>query len=302
MIEGSAKRALWDHLELPTWGVFVAVYGGWASLMYFGEALPWWLFCPLGAVLIGWHGNLQHELMHGHPTRWQVLNNALGWAPLGLWMPYHVYREGHLRHHAVDHLTQPGEDPETYYYSPDRWAHFGHFRRAILIANNTFSGRILIGPMLAAGQFFRAECVLLLQGNFSHVRGWFVHIALAGVMLYVLETRYGIASWYYIAGVAYPGLSLALVRSFLEHKPSGVADERTVIVEAGLFWRHLFLNNNLHVVHHDDPGLPWYRIPAVYRAGRAAILERNGGYLFNGYGDVIMRYLFRPKDLPVHPG
>ena len=36
---------------------------------------------------------MQHEALHGHPTRYQWLNDQLGYASLWLWLPYRVYRE-----------------------------------------------------------------------------------------------------------------------------------------------------------------------------------------------------------------
>jgi fatty acid desaturase len=63
----------------------------------------------------------------------------------------------------------------------------------------------------------------------------------------------------------------------------------------------MFLNNNLHMLHHAEPGLAWYRLPARYRAERARLLAANGGYLMRGYAEVFARYLLWPKERPVHP-
>lgn len=62
----------------------------------------------------------------------------------------------------------------------------------------------------------------------------------------------------------------------------------------------LFLNNNLHVVHHRWPGEPWYRLPRLYRAGREEVLAQ-GGPVYAGYGGVAARYLLRPHDRLIHP-
>jgi len=105
----------------------------------------------------------------------------------------------------------------------------------------------------------------------------------------------------YIALFAYPGLSLAMVRSYAEHRPAAEPAHRIAVVEAGRVMRLLFLNNNYHLPHHDRPGLAWYDLPAYYRANRGAFLERNAGYLFAGYGEQVRRFLLRPKDEPVHP-
>ncbi len=63
----------------------------------------------------------------------------------------------------------------------------------------------------------------------------------------------------------------------------------------------LFLNNNLHVVHHMHPRMPWYRLPGLYRANKARYLGRNGGYRYDSYAEIFRRYLFRAKDPVPHP-
>lgn len=295
------ERPLWDRLELPTWLLIISIYGGWVALMMNGATLPWWLFCPLGAVVVAWQGSLQHELLHGHPTRWTLFNSLLGWAPLNLWMPYHVYCESHLEHHRVETLGEPKKDPESYYFLQQDWNSLCPVRRTLLRINNTMLGRAVVGPMIGITRFALAELGLLIKGDFSHLPGWIFHAALATAMLYGLQNYFGIPAWLYAIGVAYPSTSFILMRSYLEHRPSEIPGHRTVIVEGSWFWRLLFLNNNLHVCHHDEPGVAWYRLPAIYRENREAILERNGGYLFRSYGEVARNYLFRMKDTPVYP-
>src|SRR3546814_16676388 len=92
--------------------------------------------------------------------------------------------------------------------------------------------------------------------------------------------------WQYLLLFVYPGIALSLVRSFPEHQARPEVSERSVIVESGPLMSLLFLNNNLHLVHHDKPGLPWYRIPAFYRQRRDLFLASNGGYHFKGYREV----------------
>ena len=297
-----ADLPFWDRLELPTWAVIIAVYSAWGGLMFTGNDLPWWVFCPLGAVIVAWHGSVQHELLHGHPTRSVWLNSLMGWAPLGLWMPYHVYKESHLTHHWVNTLTNPIEDPESYYFLPSDWARLCPVRRGLLRINNTLLGRVTIGPMISLIRFGLSEIRRMAKGDFSRLPGWVFHMALSVAMLYGLEQYLGIPAWYYAVGCAYPGISFILVRSFLEHRPSDNPDHRTAVVEGGLFWSLLFLNVNFHVPHHEQPDVPWHRVSGLYRDNKDAILQRNGGYKFNSYAEVARYYLFSPKDVPVYPG
>ena len=101
----------------------------------------------------------------------------------------------------------------------------------------------------------------------------------------------GMPVWVYVACFVYPGMSLAMVRSFAEHRAAAEPERRTAIVENARILGPLFLYNNLHVAHHMRGGLPWYQIPAFYRLNRAALIERNGGLVYRSYFDVARRYL-----------
>ncbi len=100
---------------------------------------------------------------------------------------------------------------------------------------------------------------------------------------------------------AYLGLSILKLRTFLEHQAHVRASGRSVIVERGGVFGFLFLNNNLHVVHHMHPQVAWYDLPALYRSRKAHYLRRNGGYFYGSYGEVFRRYLWTAKDPVVHP-
>jgi fatty acid desaturase len=63
----------------------------------------------------------------------------------------------------------------------------------------------------------------------------------------------------------------------------------------------LFLNNNLHVVHHMHPRVAWYRLPALYRARADHYLARNDGYRYASYAEVFRRHFLRAKDPVPHP-
>ena len=288
--------------EWPTWAILAAVHGGWLALTWHAAALPWWVVLVAGGWLTAWHGSLQHEAIHGYPTRSPRLNAALVWLPVGLWMPYAIYRETHVEHHESAHLTDPAADPESFYVSAQGWARMGRLRRALHVINQTLAGRLSIGPAVIAGRFWLAEARRLLRGDFAHARTWAAHVA--GVALVFAWTagvcEMSIAA--YVALFAWPGLSLTLLRSFAEHEPASEEDRRTVIVESGLFGSLLYLNNNLHAVHHAFPGVPWHAIPAARRAHRDRFDGPGGPRVHRGYAAIARRWLLRPRDCPMHPG
>lgn len=286
------------RLEGPTWALIVAIYGGWGMLTWHFGALPLWVALPAGAWLLAWHGSLQHEIVHGHPTRSAFINGAIAAPPLCLWMPFGAYRRSHLQHHRTTELTCPHDDPESFYLTAEQWRRTGRPIRWLLIANNTLLGRLTLGPAITAGRFWHKELASILAGDFGHWRMLLAHVAAVAAVLTWVTMVTGMALWAYLL-IVYGGLSLTLLRSFLEHRPAARRQDRTAIVEAGLLWRLLFLNNNLHVLHHEHPGLPWYALGRRYKAEGADLRASNGGYVFSGYGDVARRYLISPKDYPV---
>ena len=77
--------------------------------------------------------------------------------------------------------------------------------------------------------------------------------------------------------------------------------ERVAIVESNTLMGVLYLYNNLHLVHHRSPTLPWYRNPAKWRAQRAEMLATNRDFYYRGYLEIARRFLFRPVFDPAHP-
>ncbi len=102
----------------------------------------------------------------------------------------------------------------------------------------------------------------------------------------------------YIAGVAWVGGALTLLRSFAEHRwsPEG---SRSAVVRSGPVMSLLFLNNNLHFTHHERPGEPWYRLPAVHRTIDGDAQAASGAGLYASYVELARRYAFRSFDSPV---
>jgi len=287
--------------EFPTWILLSAIYGGWFIVTWNFAILPWWVALPTGAWFVAWHNSFQHEALHGHPSRHAWLNDLLAWPPLCLWIPYPVYRDSHRAHHQTPSLTDPFDDPESWYLPRAQWEQAGTFNRAILVFNNTLVGRVTIGPWLAAGVLCKGQLLSILAGDRRYSGIWLLHLALCGLMLTWLWLVCAISPLDYVLMFAWPGLSLSLIRSFYEHRPSQNQDGRTVIVDAGFPMSLLFLNNNLHMIHHDRPDIPWFALPMIYRRHRDDILRRAGDFYFpGGYLEIARRFALRPKDQPVH--
>ncbi len=287
-------------VEWPTVGLTVGCYVLWGLATAYYDTLGPLLFVLAAAPLVTLHSSLQHEALHGHPTRSAKLNEALVYLPLGLLFPYRRFKSVHLQHHNNSVLTDPYDDPESFYYALNDWRELPPLLKRLLAFNNTFFGRFTIGPAVMAVGFVGRDMQLMRAGDREVVRGWAHH--LAGLLLVLAWTSVicGIPLWLYLL-TAYLGISLLNLRTFAEHQAHESEGARTAIVEASPFFALLFLNNNLHFVHHENPRVPWYRLPALYRAHREDYLAANEGYRFSGYGEVIWRYLFRPKAPVPHP-
>lgn len=289
-----------SKIEWLTVALIAAVYLIIGSLVWFHTILPWWLILPIGSYAACLHSSLQHEILHGHPTRNRRLNEALVFIVPHLWLPYGRYRDTHLAHHNDVNLTDPELDPESYYVLPDNWSALPGFKRALFKFNNTLAGRMLIGPAVGIYQFWSKEIMLMVRGKRDIVKCWGL-FALSCIIVISFVVWAGMPIWQYILLIAYPAVSLALVRSYCEHQAAEDVGARTIVVEASPFWALLYLNNNLHIAHHDRPTLPWYQLPAYYRAQRAAFLAKNKNYLMLGYGEIFRRYFFTPKEQIAYP-
>ncbi len=284
-----------QHWEWQTLAVAATLYLIFAALSLNHEALPWWVLVPAGGYLTAWHGSLQHEAVHGHPTPSPALNELLVFPSLWLWLPFRLYRETHLKHHKTKVITDPLDDPESFYLTPAQWAASRKPRRLILIINNTLAGRLALGPALCVKALLAQESRRFLGGDYSHARAWMIHACGCALLIAWTYGVCGISLMEYIAWFAYPGLSLTLMRSFAEHQASFDHDDRTVTVKCGPLFSLLYLNNNLHSLHHAEPKLAWYRLPA---RARECPRER---YVFRGYGQIAAHYLLRPKEPVQYP-
>jgi len=95
------------RVEWPTVALSLAIYTTWILTTLYHARIGLALTILVGAWTTAWHNSLQHEIIHGHPTRWRRLNTLLAVAPLSLWLPFESYRQSHLAHHNGDlHVTE----------------------------------------------------------------------------------------------------------------------------------------------------------------------------------------------------
>jgi fatty acid desaturase len=301
MMKGTGLRSKGVlRVELPTFFLVAGCYLVWGIGTTFAAAL--WL--PLGIALTtlaaALHSSLQHEIIHGHPFRQKWLNEALVFPALTLCVPYKRFRDSHLAHHTDAVLTDPYDDPESNYMDVEKWETLSPVFRGLLLVNNTLLGRLVLGPLMGTVAFAAKDARAILGGDRTVLRGWVWHIPAVGLVIWWLTAVGVMPVWAYLLS-AYLALSILKIRTFLEHQAHERCRGRTVIIEDRGPLAFLFLNNNLHVVHHMHPNVPWYRLPALYFQNRERYLKRNDGYMYKSYAEVFRRYLWTRKDPVPHP-
>jgi fatty acid desaturase len=287
--------------EWPTWLLIIAFYGAWNGLVFFGYA--WGKLvsvCLLLPLAVLWM-SIQHECIHGHPTRWSFINKALGYLPFAIWYPYELYRESHLAHHADETLTLPDIDPESRYVSTEEWERSSSFKRLMLQLNKTVAGRLIIGVPLGVGSLIFSDIPKAIVSGGAQLQMWIAHAAGVSLILWMIEHYSALSAWEYVAYVSIPALAIGMLRSFYEHRPAERPEHRSVLNESSGLFSWLFLNLNFHLVHHDLPKLPWYFLPTLYYARRQDWIDRSNGYVVGNYRELAIRYMSVPIDHPVYP-
>lgn len=289
-----------NRIEWPTVFLTFGCYAVWA-----GTGLLLWPHYPILALAVltltlALQSSLMHEVLHGHPTRNANVNEAFVFLPIGLVWPYRRFKWLHLRHHADERLTDPFDDPESYYKALWQHEELPDLMKVLLRINNTMVGRFILGPWLSSVGFFITDIRLGLHGNKAVRQAWLLHAIGLAVVIPIISYGFGIPLWLYILVPTWIGQSIISIRTYAEHQWSEHPEGRTIIVENSPL-SLVFLNNNLHFVHHKSPAVAWYELPRLFRERREEWIRRNNGYVVPGYFALLKQYAFKAKEPVVHP-
>ena len=286
--------------EWRTLLLVLTCYTLWLIVTAKADALGPWLSVPAVTLLLVLHSSLQHELLHGHPFENDLWNEALAFPALGLLIAYRRFKALHIQHHTPELLTDPNLDPESNFLEPRVFRSYPAWKQQLCAFNNTLFGRLLIGPLLSLSRFWYSELQQIQQGNRLLALDWLLHVMGCGIVFLWLLLFTDMPFIQYLL-CAYMAISILHIRTFLEHRAHGSAAARSVIIEDKGLLAFLFLNNNLHYVHHSHPALAWYKLPQEYRRNKTAYLAENQGYCYASYREVFQRYFFTAKDPVAHP-
>jgi fatty acid desaturase len=296
--DSPSSALLRERAEWRTLLVVFAVYGLTVLTVVRYEVLTPWLAIPMLAVLGAWHLSMQHEVLHGHPFKNQFINDAIGGIPVTLWIPYLAFKKDHHEHHLSD-LTNPALDNESYYVSQEQWDKAGRIRRAAWTANRTILFRMFVWTIVSTITYVLSVLKRAVRNEKSDRLAVALHIIGVAFVVYLVSLS-SMPLWQFALGTLYGGRILNAIRPFPEHKYQSGVETRTAMIMAGRFMSLLMLNNNLHVAHHDEPGVPWYRYDKLMQRVNAVERARAAGVLYEGgYAEVFRRFSFTPVDSPV---
>ena len=296
--DSPSSALLRERAEWRTLLVVAAVYGLTVLTVVRYEVLTPWLAVPMLAILGAWHLSMQHEVLHGHPFKNQFLNDVLGGIPVTLWIPYLAFKKDHHEHHLSD-LTNPALDNESYYVSQEQWDKAGKIRRAAWTANRTILFRMFVWTIVSTITYVLSVLKRAVRNEKSDRLAVVLHVTGVAFVVYLVSLS-SMPLWQFALGTVYGGRILNAIRPFPEHKYQSGVETRTAMIMAGRFMSLLMLNNNLHVAHHEEPGVPWYRYDNLMQRVNAVERARDAGVLYEGgYAEVFRRFSFTPVDSPV---
>jgi fatty acid desaturase len=296
--DSSTSTVLKEAGEWRTLAVVIAVYGLTVLTVVRYDVLTPWLAVPMLAVLGAWHLSMQHEVLHGHPFKNQFLNDFIGGIPVTLWIPYLAFKKDHHEHHLSD-LTNPALDNESYYVSQEQWDKAGKIRRAAWTANRTILFRMFVWTIVSTITYVLSVLKRAVRGEKGDRLAVALHVVGLVFVVYLVSLS-SMPLWQFALGTLYGGRILNAIRPFPEHKYQSGVETRTAMIMAGRFMSLLMLNNNLHVAHHEEPWVPWYRYDGLMSRVKAVERAREAGILYEGgYAEVFRKFSFKPVDSPV---
>ncbi len=253
-----------------------AGFVAWPTLLLSLAVLTAWLAVAVSA----WRGSLSgvatfflqtvlaylaftplHEASHGNIAgrhkRLKGLETGLGWlSGLPLLAPYPAFRKLHLQHHG--HTNDEEHDPDFWVAGTSRWAIL--WRCATILPH--YYWRIVVGTLRSPATRDVASLAIL-----SVYASTAVALSLAGHGAWVLTAWVGPALL--AAGF------LAFAFDWLPHQPHDQRDRyrnSRILLFPGL--GVLLTNQNLHLVHHLYPRIPFYRYGTFFHEARPALTAK----------------------------
>ena len=262
--EKQIARALAPAIAWPTLALAVALPLTFATIATLGfmRVLPLWICTPVLALVSYAHYSLVHESIHGNvvssPRSLAWVNTVVGWiGSLGLGIGWPALLRTHLLHHSH---TNTENDPDIFVK--------GTFLQ--LLQKWTVNiGRGLIPLVL--GRYISPDGYSRLKGVFSKADiAQISAVTVLTLMLLVAAVITGhFVDWLFLWFLP-TRLGVLILNIFFQWLPHYPFDrtERYRNTRISLWFGGTFalLQQNLHLVHHLWPSVPFYNYARLYRA------------------------------------
>jgi fatty acid desaturase len=254
----------------PTLGLAIVLPSTLLTITWLGfkGVLPLWVCTPILAVVSYAHYTLVHESIHGNvvanPKSLAWINTVVGWiGALGMGAGWPALQRTHLLHHSH---TNTERDPDiavkgTFVQLLVKWLVMMPMTLLPMFAFRFISAERYkrLGSILSPAEIAQVSAVTLLTWALlaaavatGHVLDW--------LMLWFLPTRLGI-------------LILNIFFQWLPHHPFDSTERyhntRISLWPGGTL---LLLQQNLHLMHHLWPSVPFYNYARLFRALRPVLV------------------------------
>jgi fatty acid desaturase len=270
--EKAIARELTPSIAWPTLVLAIALPSILAALVYLGfsRVLPLWLCTPILALVSYSHYTLVHESIHGNLVpgypRWRWLNEIVGWVgSLGMGLAWPFLKRTHVKHHSH---TNTKLDPDIFVKGTlaqlfVKWA---------IMSVMSF----IPLPLLKHVNRDRYERVShLLIGTESWQMA--AVTCLTPALLVAAFVTGHLAEWFFLwfLPIRFAALLLNVFFQWLPHHPFDRTERylntRISLWAGGTIFT---LQQNLHLMHHLWPSVPFYRYYRLYRRLRPVLLEK----------------------------
>ncbi len=278
--EKQIARSLSPTIAWPTLALAVALPATFAAVVTLGLTgrAPLWACAPILTLVSYAHYTLVHESIHGNVVagkpRWAWVNTLVGWiGALGMGAGWPALQRTHVLHHAH---TNTERDPDIFVK--------GTF--AQLLMKWLLGMPFMLIPM-GAMRFFapaRYQQLRTILSDADILQVSAVTVLTLALLVAALATGHGLdwlMLWFLPTRLGV--LILNIFFQWLPHYPFDRTDRygntRISLWAGGTVFT---LQQNLHLMHHLWPSVPFYNYARLYRALRPALIEE--GSRIQGFG------------------
>jgi fatty acid desaturase len=236
----------------------------------FSRPMPLWSFTPILALASYAHYTLVHESIHGNLApgypRWRWLNEIVGWiGALGMGLTWPFLKRTHVKHHSH---TNTERDPDIFVKGTlaqllVKWAIISMMSMMPL-------------PLLKYVNRDRYERMTsLLIGTESRQMAAVTCLTPALLVAACFSGNFAEWLWLWFLPIRFATLLLNIFFQWLPHHPFDRTERylntRISLWTAGTIFT---LQQNLHLMHHLWPSVPFYNYHRLYRRLRPVLLEK----------------------------